>query len=91
MNASTPGDIDGDGKLDRSDLDLLREVLEESGHGATLLEKLSPEERERLDVNQDGRIDRMDLVRLCEIMMADVSAVNQLTDRFAALREKHRR
>ncbi|HEY9688275.1 MAG TPA: dockerin type I repeat-containing protein [Coleofasciculaceae cyanobacterium] len=89
MNPPKPGDIDGDGRTDRSDLALLKQVLDESGHGSTLLNKLSPEDRARLDVNRDGVITEADVAKLCEILMGDDQAsATALAERFKTLRGK---
>jgi hypothetical protein len=87
MNPSKPGDITGDGRTDLGDLALLKQILEESGHGASLLSKLSPEDRARLDVNQDGAVTEADVARLCEILMDnDRASAARLADQFKALR-----
>ena len=91
MSTNPPkhGDIDGDGRIDRSDLDLLRQILNDSGHGAALLERLSPEERARLDVNGDGVINQADVLKLCEILMNDdPKSAETLAHKFKALRRK---
>lgn len=65
----TTGDLNKDGKIDNSDLDLLGRYITDSAD-YTLVQKyiadpekypLSPEEIERLDVNGDGKIDKTEL------------------------------
>lgn len=91
MNPPMPGDIDGDGCADKNDLALLREILSDSGYSDSLLEKLSPEDKARLDVNKDGVINHADVMKLCEIMMgSDREAATAVADKFQALRGKSR-
>ncbi len=86
MNHS--GDITGDGKLDRSDLDLLRQLV--AHH--ELVDQLSPEQRALLDVNHDGSIDEKDIEALCQLLMKSSSSGKQspenAQDRLHALRQK---
>jgi biopolymer transport protein ExbD len=85
------GDIDGDGKVDASDLALLKQVLQEQGLSHDLLESLPPEDRARLDVNHDGKIDYEDVVRLSQALLQESGGNAQaMADKFMALRNKAR-
>lgn len=81
------GDIDGDGKLDKNDLALLKQMLADHD----LLDKLSPEDQARLDVNHDGKVTYDDVVALCEMVIADDrNSARNLAAKFDALRNKAR-
>jgi len=86
MTDSRVGDIDNDGKVEQSDLALLKRVLGDQG----LLQQLGPEEIARLDVNGDGKLSYEDIIKLCQVMLADDKGVSKaVADKFAALRNKH--
>lgn len=81
------GDIDGDGQVNQSDLALLKSLLADSG----LVDKLSDEDKARLDINGDGRVSYEDVMQLCQRMIAqEGDAGRQLADKFAALRSRAR-
>lgn len=59
-----PGDINHDGRLDRDDLALLRQLLA----NPDLYLALTREQRDALDMNQDGMLSYNDVARLIELM-----------------------
>ena len=84
------GDIDGDGKVDHSDLLILKRLLASEGMGEGMLMKLSAEERARLDVNGDGKLSYEDVVALMQTIAEDDTQSKALADKFNALRSRTR-
>jgi hypothetical protein len=86
-----PGDLNQDGKLDSTDLQLLRNLLEQNEAMPGLFDQLPPALMARLDVNGDGQIDYNDVIELCQTILKQESSLPQdVTDKFASLRNKVR-
>ncbi len=83
-----PGDIDGDGKVDHSDLLILKHILQNKAYGDDILDMLSPQERARLDINQDGEVSYEDVVRLMKMIASNDEKNKALADKFNALRAR---
>ena len=56
------GDINGDGKVDRTDLSLLSSYVRSGGKG------LTEEQKKRADINGDGKIDYIDVFALMRLI-----------------------
>ncbi len=56
------GDINGDGKVDRTDLSLLSSYVRRGGKG------LTEEQKKRADINGDGKIDYIDVFALMRLI-----------------------
>lgn len=83
------GDVDGDGKVDHSDLLILKHILQNKSYGDDILATLSPEERARLDINQDGEVTYDDVVRLMKIIASNDEKNHALKAKFDALRQRY--
>lgn len=85
------GDINQDGHVDRSDLALLQQVLNECGLGHEFILNLPEEELKRLDVNQDGTVNQADIERICLLMMTDnTEKAKEMAEKFRRLKAKTR-
>lgn len=83
------GDINNDGKLDRSDLDALKAIIKECGGNTEALNQLPPELLDKLDVNGDGQLDEDDIEALCnQIFSGKLASASQLAGKLSALRGK---
>lgn len=86
-----PGDLNQDGKLDSTDLQLLRNLLEQNEAMPGLFEQLPPSLMARLDVNGDGQIDYNDVIELCQTILKQEGTIpRDITDKFTSLRNRIR-
>jgi len=85
----TSGDFNKDGKVDSSDLALLRNLITQAGHSPNMLDRLPPEDRALLDVNQDGEINYDDVVALCQsLLKTSKEDAQEMADKFQAMRRR---
>lgn len=83
------GDLDGDGKLGRTDLDLLKQLVRQYEGDPERVEQLPPEMLDALDVNRDRQIDQDDVEALCRLLMrGDNAKTREMLDKFQSLRAR---
>lgn len=81
---SRRGDITGDGKLGRADLELLKQLVKQYQGNPAAVDALTPAQFAMLDVNADGQLDQDDVEALCKLLM------NGNTGQMQALNQKFR-
>lgn len=63
------GDITGDGKIDKEDIEILRMLCQGGPTSEKLFSSLSPEQVAACDITGDGYINRDDLLQLAKKML----------------------
>lgn len=85
----TIGDINNDGKVTRSDLEALKDIIKECSGNPEALNNLPPDLLAKLDINGDGQLDNDDVEALCQqLFNGSVTQANQLQAKLNALRGK---
>ena len=85
------GDINQDGRIDRQDLTLLKNLIGASGGNPDALNHLPPEVLDKLDVNGDGQIDSDDVNAMCQtLFMGSVDKTASFRGKLDELRAKSR-
>ncbi len=68
------GDLDGDGKVDKKDLELLKNLVKNKA----LFEQLPEEDKKRLDMNNDGTLDYEDVIEMIKVIKSHVDAEGEI-------------
>lgn len=81
------GDITGDGKIDKEDIEILRILCQGGPTAEKIFANLTPEQIASCDITGDGYINRNDLFELAKKMI-DQAPKNNLENKLSNLRNK---